>query len=159
MNRSFNPLHLVNTYGAFGSISRLRHEVVLQGTTAERVTPETEWREYGFPGKPGDPLRRPRQFAPYHLRLDWLLWFAALNRGYARPWLQRYAQKLLEGDRDALRLLARRGGNPFPDGPPRHVRALIYRYRFTDPATHRATGAWWDRELLGIYLPPLSRSR
>ncbi|MEY9849908.1 hypothetical protein ABH940_007023 [Streptacidiphilus sp. BW17] len=150
MNRSFDSLHLVNTYGAFGSVTRLRHEVVLEGSADGHT-----WLAYEFKGKPGDPRRRPRQFAPYHLRLDWLMWFAALNPGYARPWLTPLLRKLLDGDRDTLRLL-RRDGNPFPDMPPAHVRATLYRYRYTTRAERRATGAWWHRELVGGYHRPLS---
>ncbi len=79
MNRSFDPLHLVNTYGAFGTVGRVRHEVVLEGTADEVPREDSDWREYEFKGKPGDPKRWPRQYAPYHLRLDWLMWFAALS--------------------------------------------------------------------------------
>ncbi|MEE1940681.1 lipase maturation factor family protein [Streptomyces sp. TRM 70361] len=154
MNRSFNPLHLVNTYGAFGSVTRLRHEVVIEGTDEERITGSTRWREYGFKGKPGDLRRLPRQYAPYHLRLDWLLWFAALSPSYAAPWFTRLLRKLLENDPDTLRLLRT---NPFPDRPPAQVRALLYRYRFTTWRELRSTGAWWDRELVGPYGQPVSR--
>lgn len=91
MNRSFDPLRLVNTYGAFGSVSRVRHEVVVEGTADDVPHEDTGWREYEFRGKPGDPRYWPRQFAPYHLRLDWLMWFAALSpatptRGSAGWW-------------------------------------------------------------------------
>ncbi|MCX4745097.1 lipase maturation factor family protein [Kitasatospora sp. NBC_01287] len=154
MNHSFDQLHLVNSYGAFGSISRIRLEVVLEGTAEERLTAGTRWQEYGFRGKPGDVRRRPRQFAPYHLRLDWLMWFAALSPGYARPWLRPLVERLLRGDRATLRLLRH---NPFPDTPPAHVRAVLYRYRFTTPAERRATGAWWHRTRLRVYLAPVAR--
>ncbi|MFE0462310.1 lipase maturation factor family protein [Kitasatospora sp. NPDC058965] len=154
MNYSFNRLHLVNTYGAFGSISRIRFEVVLEGTDEAAPTGATVWREYGFRGKPGALDRRPRQFAPYHLRLDWLMWFAALSPGYARAWLRPLAERLLEGDRDTLRLL---GHNPFPDAPPRWVRAVAYRYRFTSRAERRDTGNWWHRSGPRPYLAPVGR--
>jgi hypothetical protein len=157
MNLSFNRLHLVNTYGAFGSISRERHEVVIEGTDASAVTPATEWRPYEFKGKPGDPRRRPPQVAPYHLRLDWLMWFAALSPGYAEPWLPRLAAKLLEGDKATLRLLRRRS-NPFPDRPPAFVRARLFRYRYTTRAERRASGVWWVRSEVGVYLPPVRRA-
>src|SRR6056297_3028397 len=32
MNFSFNPLHLVNTYGAFGSVTKKRQEIIIEGT-------------------------------------------------------------------------------------------------------------------------------
>ncbi|MFE2010410.1 lipase maturation factor family protein [Streptomyces sp. NPDC059491] len=151
MNRSYDPFHLVNTYGAFGTVGRVRDEIVVEGTEERRPGPGTVWREYGFRGKPGDPRRLPRQFAPYHLRLDWLMWFAALSPGYARDWFGPFVERLLDGDRDTLRLLAH---NPFPDAPPTHVRARLYRYRYTTWRELRATGAWWHRTLLREYLPP-----
>ncbi|MEV7023148.1 lipase maturation factor family protein [Kitasatospora sp. NPDC093558] len=152
MNRSFNRLHLVNTYGAFGSINRLRQEVVLEGTAEPVLTPHTVWHEYGFKGKPGDVRRLPRQYAPYHLRLDWLMWFAGISPGYARPWFLPFAARLLTGDPATLRLLRH---NPFPDTPPTHVRATLHLYRFTDWRELRRTGAWWHRTPLSEYLAPV----
>ncbi|MET8539823.1 lipase maturation factor family protein [Kitasatospora sp. NPDC004799] len=152
MNRSFNRLHLVNTYGAFGSVNRLRQEVVVEGTDEAAVTPHTVWREYGFKGKPGDVRRLPRQYAPYHLRLDWLMWFAGISPAYARPWFLPFVARLLSGDRATLRLLRH---NPFPDAPPTHVRATLYLYRFTDWRELRETGAWWHRTALSEYLAPV----
>ncbi|MFD3991517.1 lipase maturation factor family protein [Streptomyces sp. NPDC058583] len=151
MNRSYDPYHLVNTYGAFGTVGRIRDEIVVEGTDDPVPHTGTVWREYGFKGKPGDPRRLPRQFAPYHLRLDWLMWFAALSPGYARDWFGPFVERLLDGDRDTLRLLAH---NPFPDAPPTFVRARLYRYRYTTWRELRATGAWWHRTLVREYLPP-----
>lgn len=152
MNRSFNSLHLVNTYGAFGSVTRVRQEIVLEGTDAERVGSGTVWREYEFKGKPGDVRRMPRQFAPYHLRLDWQMWFAALSPAYTRGWFEPLVARLLENDRATLRLLRT---NPFPDRPPTHVRAVLYRYRFSTREERRETGAWWHRTLVREFLPPV----
>ncbi|MDX3528826.1 lipase maturation factor family protein [Streptomyces sp. ID05-39B] len=152
MNRSFDPLHLVNTYGAFGSVSRVRHEVVIEGTLDEVPRADSDWREYEFKGKPGDPRRWPRQFAPYHLRLDWMMWFAALSPSYAGPWFGALVERLLENDRDTLRLLRR---SPFPPGePPRHIRARLFRYRYTNWRELRETGACWERTYVREYLPP-----
>ncbi|MFJ5259936.1 lipase maturation factor family protein [Streptomyces sp. NPDC088387] len=152
MNRSFDPLHLVNTYGAFGTVGRVRHEVVIEGTADPVPGPGAEWREYEFRGKPGDPRRWPRQFAPYHLRLDWLMWFAALSPDYAGPWFGTLVERLLENDRATLRLLRR---SPFPpDAPPRFVRARLFRYRYTTWRELRATGACWERTFVREYLPP-----
>jgi len=153
MNTNYNPYHLVNTYGAFGSITRDRYEIVLEGTDETVVTATTRWQEYGFKGKPGDPCRLPPQIAPYHLRLDWLMWFAAMPSPYYDPWFIRLLGKLLAGDAPTLSLLKT---NPFPDAPPRYLRALHYRYRFTTPEEHRRTGCWWQRELAGTYFPPVS---
>ncbi|MEU1515028.1 lipase maturation factor family protein [Streptomyces sp. NPDC005811] len=152
MNRSFDPLHLVNTYGAFGSVSRIRYEVVVEGTRDDVPREDSEWREYEFKGKPGDPRYWPRPFAPYHLRLDWLMWFAALSPAYAGPWFGALVERLLAEDRDTLRLLRR---SPFPPGePPRYVRARLFRYRYTTWRELRETGACWDRAYVREYLPP-----
>ncbi|OBF02890.1 hypothetical protein A5730_23170 [Mycobacterium sp. ACS4054] len=153
MNASFNSFHLVNTYGAFGSIGRVRREVVIEGTDEAHLTNQTVWKEYEFKGKPGAMRRLPRQWAPYHLRLDWLMWFAAISPGYAQPWLTPFLQRLLRNDRPTLRLLRR---NPFPDAPPRYVRALLYEYRFTTPAELHRDRAWWHRTLIGGYVRPMA---
>ncbi|MEZ0353988.1 lipase maturation factor family protein [Mycobacterium sp. pR1184] len=153
MNMSFNPFHLVNTYGAFGNIGRVRREVVIEGTDEPRLTAQTVWKEYEFKGKPGAPGRLPRQWAPYHLRLDWLMWFAAISPGYAQPWLTPFLQRLLRNDRPTLRLLRH---NPFPDSPPRYVRAQLYQYRFTTPAELRRDRVWWHRALVGSYVSPMT---
>jgi Lipase maturation factor len=152
MNRSFNPLHVVNTYGLFGSITRPRYEVVIEGTSDAVVTDKTAWRAYEFKAKPGDPSRLPPQIAPYHLRLDWMMWFAALGTPTQHPWFTSLLVKLLQGDRAVLGLM---GANPFPDAPPRWVRARFYEYRFTTPEERRMTGRWWNRQLVGDYMPPV----
>lgn len=156
MNFSFNPLHLVNTYGAFGSITKERYEVILEGTEDPVPSPASRWEAYEFKGKPGDPKRRPPQVAPYHLRLDWLMWFAALSTPLSHPWILALVERLLENDGATLKLLRR---NPFPGRPPNFVRASLYRYRFSTWAERRATGAWWVRERVGEYLPPLGLER
>jgi hypothetical protein len=150
MNTSFNPLQIVNTYGAFGSITRERYEIAIEGTSDETISPATVWREYQFKGKPGDPSRRPAQIAPYHLRLDWLMWFAAMGSAQDQEWFSPLIVKLLQGDRGTIGLLA---GNPFPDRPPRWVRARVYRYTFATPAEHSATGRWYNRQLAGEFFP------
>ncbi|MEU2790482.1 lipase maturation factor family protein [Streptomyces sp. NPDC007100] len=151
MNTSFDPLHLVNSYGAFGSVTRVRREIVIEGTDSAVASPDAVWREYGFKGKPGDVRRLPRQFAPLHLRLDWLMWFAALSPAYARSWFGPFVERLLENDADTLRLLRH---NPFPGAPPALVRARLYEYRFTTWRELRETGAWWHRTELRDFLPP-----
>ncbi|GAA3748892.1 lipase maturation factor family protein [Terriglobus aquaticus] len=162
MNYSYNRYHLVNSYGAFGTVGKERFEIVLEGTRDSVLTPATQWQEYGFKAKPGDVYRRPPQIAPYHLRLDWMIWFLpfsvqVLPRGIYvsghELWFVRLIQKLLRNDASTLGLM---GHNPFSEAPPTHIRALFYWYRYTDPQTKRSTGAWWTRELLGTYLPPVT---
>lgn len=151
MNTSFDRLHLVNTYGAFGSVGRERFEIVLEGTRDERPSDEARWQAYEFKCKPGDPERRPCVITPYHYRLDWLMWFAAMSSPERYPWTVHLVWKLLHDDPGALSLLA---SNPFPEEPPRYVRARLFRYEFApfdDPAS-----AWWRRSEVGPWLPPLS---
>ena len=155
MNTSFNPFHLVNTYGAFGSVTKARYEIVIEGTEEQAVGEKTNWKEYEFKAKPGNPRRRPPQMAPYHLRLDWLMWFAAMSPVYeylAHPWFIIFVQKLLRNDAATLKLLA---ANPFPGGP-NIIRARLYRYRFATARERSETGQWWIRTLVGEYLPPVS---
>ena len=117
------------------------------------LTPRTVWREYEFKGKPGDASRPPPQIAPYHLRLDWLMWFAAMSAPSQHPWFSALLAKLLEGDPATLGLLKT---NPFAERPPRYIRAVYYTYRFTTPEERRQTARWWNRERLGLYVAPVS---
>lgn len=146
MNYSFNQFHLVNTYGAFGSVTRDRYEVIVEGTDADALSADTVWREYEFKGKPGNPYRRPPQVAPYHLRLDWQLWFLSLSPRYGGRWLPVFVRKLLDGDPDVRRLLRH---DPFDGRPPTFLRARLFHYRFTTPAEKAETRAWWVREPVG----------
>ncbi|XP_030728103.2 lipase maturation factor 1 isoform X3 [Lagenorhynchus albirostris] len=156
MNSSFNPLRIVNTYGAFGSITKERTEVILQGTASPNASaPDAKWEDYEFKCKPGDLKRRPCLISPYHHRLDWLMWFAAFQTYEHNEWIIHLAGKLLANDAQALSLLAL---NPFAGrAPPRWVRGEHYRYKFSRPGgTHAAEGKWWIRKRLGPYFPPLS---
>ena len=142
------PFRSVNSYGLFRVMTRTRPEIVIEGSADGRT-----WLEYGFRWKPGDLNRPPAFVEPHQPRLDWQMWFAALGRYQDNPWFAGLMQRLLEGSPEVLDLLEH---NPFPDIAPRSLRAVLYRYRFSDPATRRSTGAWWQRERLGLYCPPIS---
>ncbi|WP_017199445.1 lipase maturation factor family protein [Arthrobacter sp. M2012083] len=155
MNASFNRWRLVNAYGAFGTVTKQRIEIVVEGTLAEEPdAPDEHWLEYGFKGKPGDVRRLPRQWAPYHLRLDWLMWFLPL-RTVHEDWFHMFLQRLLEADKPTLGLLRH---DPFDGERPRWVRARSYLYRFASRAEFRETGQRWVRVLLHDAIPPLSLS-
>jgi hypothetical protein len=149
MNYSFDPLDLVNTYGAFGSVGRARDEIIFEGTDDTLITGDTKWKEYEFKAKPGDPDRRPPFIAPYQPRIDWQIWFAAMASPSEYPWTLHFVWKLLHNDAGTLSLLA---NNPFPEAPPHYIRARLYRYRFAPPGET----AWWIREPIREWLPPLS---
>jgi hypothetical protein len=155
MNASFNPLHLVNTYGAFGHVTKERYEIVVQGTNDDPSDPNASWHAYLFKGKPTELKARPPQWAPYHLRLDWQMWFAAMGPYWTSPWFLTFIKKLLQGQRDVIDLLYQ---SPFGYDPPRHIRAHRYLYRFTAPEERKRTGEWWYREFVSEYLPPVARA-
>jgi len=151
MNTSFDPLHLVNTYGAFGSVGRERGAIIFEGTDSFNPESATDWKEYPFVGLPGDPARSSPQIAPYQPHLDWQLWFAAMSSPREYPWTLNLVWKLLHNDPGTLGLFA---GNPFPDHPPRYVRAVYYRYHFA--SLGNPEHVYWTRDRLGLWLPPFS---
>ncbi|XP_062611448.1 lipase maturation factor 1-like [Saccostrea cucullata] len=155
MNTSFDPLRIVNTYGAFGSVTKERTEVIFQGTYDNPYEPSAKWEEYYFKCKPGNITNRPCLISPYHYRLDWLLWFAAFQNYQYNPWLVHLAVKLMSNDPGAESLIAY---NPFHErDPPKYIRVEHYRYVFTKIGSKDAKlGRWWKRRHIGNYLPPIS---
>lgn len=151
MNTSFDPLDLVNTYGAFGTVGQERLNVVFEGTTDNDSTDKADWKPYLYKGLPVLLTDRPPQIAPYQLRLDWQMWFASMSSPGEYPWTVHLVSKLLHNDPGVVGLFA---ANPFPGKPPHYVRAVLYRYRFA-PANN-PQGLWWNRERLSLWLPPLS---
>lgn len=150
MNASFNRWQLANAYGAFGTVTKQRIEVVIEGTAAADPGPE-DWRPYEFKGKPGEVHRVPRQWAPYHLRLDWLMWFLPLGTVHER-WLYALLEKLLEADAATLRLLRI---DPFDRDRPRWVRVRTYHYRFATRAEFRRTRQRWIRTPRQVVIAPV----
>src|SRR5579883_2582174 len=146
--RAVEPLRIVNTYGLFAVMTTTRPEIVVEGSGDGE-----SWRAYEFLFKPGDLRRAPPVVAPYQPRLDWQMWFAALSNYSQNRWFVGFMLRLLQGSPPVLRLLAY---NPFPDSPPRYIRAVLYDYRFTTPSEKRASGDWWRREPKGTYFPPVS---
>ncbi len=144
------PLRSVNTYGLFMVMTTSRPEIIIEGSNDGRT-----WLPYEFKYKPGDPKRRPAFVAPHQPRLDWQMWFAALGNYRQNPWLVNFCVRLLQGSPDVLALM---GKNPFPNAPPRYIRAVVYEYHFCDFQERRAEGVWWKREYQGQYLPPISLS-
>jgi hypothetical protein len=143
------PLRSINGYGLFRVMTRERPEIVIEGTRDG-----VEWRPYEFRWKPGPLTRRPSFVAPYHPRLDWQMWFAALGPPGSASWLGALVDALLAGRPEVLALL---GLNPFPEGPPRSIRLVSYRYRFSTAEERAATGWWWVREFRGYLTRPISR--
>ena len=151
MNTSFDPLDLVNTYGAFGSVGQERSNVVFEGTMDDTTNNKANWKPYIYKGLPVLLDKRPPQIAPYQLRLDWQMWFAAMSTADQYPWTYNLVWKLLHNDPDVVGLFA---GNPFPNKPPRFIRAVLYRYQFAKPGNPQ--GFYWTREKIGDWIPALS---
>jgi predicted DCC family thiol-disulfide oxidoreductase YuxK len=148
LSRTVAPLLIVNPYGLFAVMTTTRPEIVIEGSADGQT-----WREYVFRYKAGPVTRAPPWSIPHQPRLDWELWFAALGGAEASPWFQNLMLRLLEASPPVLALL---DSNPFPDRPPKVVRATLYDYRFADPGVHAATGQWWVRRIEGLYFPETS---
>ena len=143
------PFRSVNTYGLFADMTESRPEIIVEGST-DRIT----WKTYHFRWKPGELTGAPKWVAPHQPRLDWQMWFAALQGSYRNtPWFPHFIGALLQGKPEVLQLVAE---NPFPNAPPRYVRATLYDYHFTNIATKRSEGTWWYRERKGLYCPAVS---
>jgi len=151
MNTSFDPLDLVNTYGAFGSVGLERYNVIFEGTSDPKPDSTAHWKPYLYKGLPVLLNQHPPQVAPYQLRLDWQMWFASMSTAGQYPWTYNLAWKLLHNDRQVLGLFA---GNPFPGAPPRYIHAVMYRYRFAPPGNPQ--GLYWTRKRIGEWMPPLA---
>jgi hypothetical protein len=146
---AIQPWHLTSSYGLFSVMTKERREIVLEGSLDGK-----EWREYEFRWKPGDVSKTPMFVAPHQPRLDWQMWFAALADWRRSPWLVEVEKRLLDGSPEVLALFA---ADPFDGEKPRHVRALLYDYRFTGLTEWEETGAWWTRRYLGPFSPVVSR--
>ena len=140
------PFYIANGYGLFEVMTTQRPELVIEGSNDGRT-----WLEYEFKYKAGDVTRRPPFCIPHMPRLDWQMWFEALETRGVHMWFQNFLVRLLENEPETLKLIAK---NPFPDKPPKYVRVIVYDYRFSDPATRRATGAWWVRKPLRFRISP-----
>lgn len=138
----------LNGYGLFRVMTKTRPEIIVEGSQDGQV-----WQPYEFQYKAGDPQRAPPVVAPHQPRLDWQMWFAALDDIREEPWFMNFLGRLLQGSPSVLRLMK---ANPFPDAPPRYVRARLFEYRFTNGLEKGQTGAWWKREEKGLYCPPVS---
>ncbi len=143
-----SPFRLVNRYGLFAVMTTTRPEIIVEGSNDGQ-----NWQAYEFRYKAGDVHRPPLWVAPLQPRLDWQMWFAALGSYQQNPWFSSFLLRLLQGSPDVLQLLDK---NPVPDHPPRYIRATVYDYSFTDPATLSSTGTWWRREAIGPYVPPIT---
>lgn len=146
--RATAPYNIVNNYGPFAVMTTVRHEIVIEGSNDEE-----HWQKYVFKYKPGNLRKRPEWIIPHQPRLDWQMWFAALSTPERQPWFRNLLVRLLQGSPPVLDLFEH---NPFPEQPPKYIRALFYEYRFTRPETRNHTEDWWERKLVGVYYPTVS---
>jgi hypothetical protein len=146
---ALEPFRIANSYGLFAVMTHERYEIEFQGSQDGQT-----WVEYPFRYKPQDIKKAPGIYAPYQPRFEWNLWFASLGGWRQNMFVLKTQERLLRGDPGVLALFAK---NPFPGGPPRQVRSVVWQYWFTDIPTKRKTGAWWRRQLQGLYAPVLER--
>ena len=148
LENTLAPFRSFNTYGLFAVMTNPRPELIFEGSDDGR-----DWRAYEFFDKPGDLTRAPTWVAPFQPRLDWQLWFAALESPAQNRWVLTLCEHLLRGTPEVLAFFAK---NPFPQKPPRFVRVVRYEYHFTDAATRARTGQWWRRTPMDFYIDPAS---
>jgi len=149
MNGSFDPLRLVNTFGAFGVINTDRDEFIISASPSM----DGPWKEFEFQVKVGNPRKRPKWISPYQHRLDWQMWIAAACRRLERsPWIFKFLIKLLRRDKDVMRLML---DDPWGDSDEKlkYIRMDMYRYRFHRPQAGEKDAPYWDREFLGRVYP------
>jgi hypothetical protein len=139
--RSFAPLRSMNSYGLFAVMTTERQELIFEGSNDG-----VQWKEYQFKWKPGDVARAPAFCTPHMPRLDWQLWFAALDPQGNGDFLQRIMQAILHGSKPVMELM---GTDPFDGHPPKFVRLRVYQYRFTAADERARTGDWWTRKDTG----------
>ena len=156
MNASYDRFALVNTYGLFGGITKNRFEIIMKRTKDKKITKETIWKEYSIPCKPGIISKKPCIASPYHYRLAWQIWFAAIDKNRIQPWLVHWVYKILLHKKEALSLLE---DNPFPKVPPSHIKMDLYLYSFYHPKKDNPTNKtlWYKRKFIRSYLPPLNK--
>lgn len=145
-----SPFEIANGYGLFRVMTTQRPEIVIVGSDDGYT-----WLPYEFKYKPGDRSRRPPFFSPHMPRLDWQMWFCSLGSADApnNQWIFNFTRRLLQGSPEVLALMER---NPFPDHPPKYVKAVLYEYTFTTSRERRRTGDWWIRHYQWAYFPALS---
>ncbi len=145
---ALDPFRIANRYGLFAVMTRGRYEIEFQGSNDGET-----WVAYPFRYKPQDPAKAPGVYAPYQPRFEWNLWFASLGYWRDNMFVVSAEERLLNNAPDVMALFA---SDPFPDAPPKYVRAVIWQYWFTSLAEKRATGMWWRRKFLGLYAPELT---
>jgi hypothetical protein len=145
---ALEPFRIANQYGLFAVMTRGRYEIEFQGSSDG-----VNWTPYEFRNKPQALNEAPRIYAPYQPRFDWNLWFASLGDWRENEIVPLTEERLLLGDKDVLALFR---GDPFPQMPPRYLRAVMWQYWFTSMDEKRSTGNWWRRESLGLYAPELT---
>ncbi|GAB4225429.1 MAG: lipase maturation factor family protein [Chlamydiales bacterium] len=147
--RLLSPFHLINRYGIFAVMTIKRYEIIIEGSEDGQ-----NWKEYLFRYKPSDCQRRPRRISPFQPRLDWQAWFLPFSGYHYEIWFQNFLHRILEGSPSVLSLVR---FNPFPEVPPRYIRAKIYDYTYTTSEDKKKTGNWWNREFIGYYSPVLTK--
>jgi hypothetical protein len=143
------PFRIANQYGLFAVMTRGRYEIEFQGSNDGE-----NWTPFLFRFKPQALNEAQGIYAPYQPRFEWNLWFASLGDWQQNNMVPFTEEELLNNDAAVVALFR---GNPFGQGPPRYVRAVLWQYWFTTMDEKRHTGNWWKRNLMGLYGPEIIR--
>jgi lipase maturation factor 1 len=144
LDQLMEPMRMTSSYGLFAVMTTERNEIIIEGSDDG-----TEWREYEFRYKPGDVTRRPPWNIPHQPRLDWQMWFAALDDPRRLNWFPHFLERLLQNEPSVTGLLEK---NPFAAKAPQYIRAELYDYTFSS-AEDLDKGLWWQRRSVGSYFP------
>jgi predicted DCC family thiol-disulfide oxidoreductase YuxK len=144
LDQFMEPMRMTSSYGLFAVMTTERNEIIIEGSDDG-----IEWREYEFRYKPGDMTRRPPWNIPHQPRLDWQMWFAALDDPRRLNWFPHFLERLLQNEPTVTGLLEK---NPFAAKAPQYIRAEFYDYTFSSGEELRK-GLWWQRRSVGSYFP------
>ncbi|XP_077120447.1 lipase maturation factor 2 [Ranitomeya variabilis] len=152
MFKAVDEYQLVNSYGLFRRMTGVggRPEVVVEGSY-DKLT----WTEIEFMYKPGNVSAPPPIITPHQPRLDWQMWFAALGHHTHSPWFTSFVYRLLQGNKDVIRLVQNDESlYPFNSHPPLYIRAQLYKYWYTEvDQTGHTPSNWWRRRAAEEFYP------
>ena len=140
----FLPLRSANSYGLFSVMTTERPEITIEGSTDG-----IHWEPYRFRWKM-DADRTSMPFLPPHMpRLDWQMWFAALeyrSSGNPPAWVMSLLSGLQQRSPDVLALL-----ESAPESPPAYFRLRLDLLTFAPPERRRSSGRYWESQPLPEY--------
>lgn len=137
IRRGMQPIagwHVSHTYGLFASMTRQREEVQILGSNDG-----VDWKAYSFKYKPNNDKKIPRWTWLHQPRLDWQLWFVALQGYSQRSWTNALITRLFDHSPSVLALFKE---VPFETAP-KYLVMVKNSYHFSDWKEKQTKGTWW----------------